>query len=81
VDRVLAAGYYLENNEGQDTFTTAEVVATMRKAKYNPPRNPSDALGKNIKKGLVMPSGDKDGKIAYVLTSDGEEVIQQRLEA
>ncbi len=81
VGRVLAAGYYLENYGRQESFTTAEVARTIRLAKANPPKNPSEGMAKNIRKGLIMPSGDKEGKRAYVLTTDGEEAIQELLNA
>lgn len=75
VDRVLMAGYFLEKFEGMDSFTTAEIADTIRKSKNNPPGNPSDTIAKNIKKGLMMSAGDKDGKRAFVLTTDGEEAV------
>ncbi len=75
VDRALGAGYYLEKIKGYDSFTAAEVRDTIRAAKTQPPKNPSDVIAKNIKKGLIMSAGDKDGKMAYVLTTDGEEYV------
>lgn len=81
LDRVLAAGYFLEKFENQDSFTASEVKDTIRGAKVSPPANPSDSINKNIKKGYIMPSGDKEGKMAFVLTSDGEETITDLLNA
>jgi len=80
VDRTLIAGYYLEKYASHENFTTAELAQTIRNAKNNPPKNPSDAVAKNIRKGLIMPSGDKEGKIAYVLTTDGEEAVENLLQ-
>lgn len=79
VDRGLAAAYYLEKLENCDKFTTAEIRDTIRQAKEKPPTNPSDVIARNIKKGFMMPAGDKDGKPAYVLTNDGEEAIEATL--
>jgi hypothetical protein len=79
LDRVLAAGYFLEKFKDQDSFTAAEISDTIRGAKISPPRNPNDSINKNIKKGYIMPSGDKEGKMAFVLTSDGEEAIADLL--
>jgi hypothetical protein len=77
VDRVLAAGYYLEVFQQMDNFTAVEVRDAIHKeAKTPPPKNPNDAINKNIKKGYMMGAGDKDGKMAFVLTSDGEESIR-----
>ena len=81
LDRALAAGYFLEKFKNQDSFTASEVKDTIRGAKIPPPRNPSDSINKNIKKGYIMPSGDKEGKMAFVLTSDGEETITELLNA
>ena len=75
VDRALAAGYYLEKFGQQHNFTAAEVRETIRSAKVAPPKNPSDVVAKNIRKGLMMTAGDKDGKMAFVLTNDGEEAV------
>ena len=81
LDRVLAAGYFLEKFKNQDSFTASEITDTVRGAKIPPPRNTSDSINKNIKKGYIMPSGDKEGKMAFVLTSDGEETIDELLKA
>ena len=79
VDRTLAAGYYLEYIANLESFTAADVRETIRGAKIPPPRNPSDAVAKNIKKGLMMGAGDKDGKMAFVVTTDGEEAVRALL--
>jgi hypothetical protein len=75
VDRVLAAGYFLEKIKDQDSYTASEISSVVRSAKIAPPRNANDAINKNIKKGYMMPSGDKEGKMAFVLTTDGEDAI------
>ena len=79
VDRVLAAGYYLETSGGAESFTAAEVSHAIRKAKNPLPRNPNDSINQNIKKGLMMSAGDKEGKMAFVLTTDGEDRIANLL--
>ncbi|MBI5888304.1 MAG: hypothetical protein HZB82_06290 [Deltaproteobacteria bacterium] len=81
VDRVLVAGYFLEKSKSQDNFTASEVSETIRSAKIPPPKNPNHSINQNIRKGHMMPSGDKEGKMAFVLTSDGEEVITELLKA
>ena len=81
LDRALAAGYYLEKYANAQSFTSTEIAETIRTgAKVPPPKNPSDAMSKNIKKGLMMNAGDKDGRMAFVLTSDGEEAILNMLQ-
>lgn len=79
VDRVLIAGYYLEHYMDAEKFNAADIRAMIRSAKVQPPKNTSDVINQNIKKGQMMPAGDKDGKMGYVLTSDGEQAIEDTL--
>lgn len=79
VDRVLIAGYYLEHYNDAEKFNGADIKATLKSAKVPPPKNTSDVINKNIKKGYLMPAGDKDGKMGYVLTSDGEQAIEDSM--
>jgi len=80
-DKALAAGYYLEFFRKMENFTSAEIRdAIQKEAKTQPPVNPSDATSKNIKKGYMMSAGDKDGKRAFVLTSDGEDAVREMLQ-
>jgi len=77
VDRTLAAGYYLEKHENCESFTAAETKEIIRSSKRTPPKNPNDLINANIRKGLIMAAGDKDGKRAFVLTTDGEDAINE----
>jgi predicted metal-dependent hydrolase len=79
VDKVLVAGYYLEKYEDFEKFTAAEIKENLRRAKIAPPKNTNDSINSNIKKGLMMSAGDKDKRRAFVLTSDGEETINDML--
>ncbi len=81
VNRALAAGYYMERYKNEESFTAAEVYETIRAAKISPPGNPSDTIAKNVKKGYMMAAGEKDGKRAFVLTTDGEDAIAESLDA
>ena len=81
IERVLASGYFLEKFKKEEKFTAAEISGIIRESKRQPPKNPNDAVNQNIKKGHMMSAGDKDGKMAFVLTSDGEEVIEESLNA
>lgn len=81
VVRILAAGYFLEKYKNEEKFTAAEVAQTIRSSKTPPPKNSSDCVSKNIRKGYMMASGDKEGKMAFVLTTDGEEAIEALLNA
>lgn len=74
-DRVLAAGFYLEQVKNLQNFTAAEVRDQIREAKRNPPKNVNDSINQNVRKGLLMSAGDRENKMAFVLTSDGEEYV------
>ena len=79
VARVLAAGFYIESFRNEESFTAAEISRIIREAKIQPPKNANDSVNQNIKKGHIMAAGDKEGKMAFVLTSDGEEAIDELL--
>jgi predicted metal-dependent hydrolase len=78
-DRVLVAGFYLEQVKKLQNFTASEVREQIKDAKRQPPTNVNDAINQNIKKGLLMSAGDRDNKIAFVLTTDGEEQVKEIL--
>ena len=76
VDRVLVAGSYLEQIRNAQNFTAGEVRDLIKEAKWPPPINVNDAINRNIKKGFLMSAGDRENKIAFVLTSDGEDLVR-----
>jgi hypothetical protein len=80
VDRTLVAGYYLETYKSSENFTASEVTKTIRDAKINPPRNTNECINANIRKGLMMSAGDREGIRAALLTSDGEDKVQEMLQ-
>ena len=77
VDRTLLAGYFLEKYKNQENFTSAEIREAIKTAKRQPPRNPSETIAKNIRKGFMMSAGDRGGRLAFLLTSDGEDKIEE----
>ncbi len=78
-DRVLLAAYFREKMQNAENSTAAEIRDIIREAKRPPPKNTSDAINQNIKKGLLMSAGDRDNKMAFVVTTDGEESIDEML--
>jgi hypothetical protein len=80
-DRVLVAAYFLEKYRSAQNATSAEVRDLIAESKRTPPRNTSDAINQNIRKGLLMTAGEKDSKLAFVLTSDGETVVEEMLQS
>ena len=79
VDKALAVGYYLEKVDELESFTAAEIRDKIKQAKEPPPKNPSDVVNQNIKKGHMMAAGDKGGKMAFVLTTDGERQVEKMI--
>ncbi len=77
--RTLVAAYFLEKHRNAQSSTASEIRDVIREAKVPPPRNPNDSVNQGIRKGLLMTAGDKDGKIAFVLTSDGEAAVEEML--
>lgn len=75
-DRTLLAAFFLENHRSAQSSTASEIREVIREAKVPPPRNPNDSINQNIRKGLLMTAGDKDNKMAFVVTSDGEAAVE-----
>jgi len=76
-DRTLIATYFLEKFRNAQNSTAAEIRDVIREARVQPPRNPNDSVNQNIRKGLLMTAGNKDNKMAFVLTSDGEAAVEE----
>ncbi len=79
VDRTLIASYYLEKYRNYENFTASDVREIIKESRNNPPRNTNDSINSNIRKGLIMAAGDREGKRAFVLTTDGEDAINEML--
>jgi hypothetical protein len=79
--RVLAATYFLEKFRNQQNATASEIKDVIAESRRNPPKNTSDAVNQNIRKGFLMTAGEKDNKLAFVLTSDGEAEVEEMLKS
>jgi len=77
VDRVLVSAYYLEKFRELQSATSSEIKELIREAKSPPPTNTSDAINQNIRKGFLMTGGDREGKMVFVVTSDGESRVDE----
>jgi hypothetical protein len=76
----IAIGYYLENKEGENEFTTKEAEQGYKRAKRNPYSNFSVLTNRLEDKDLIMEMGEKDGKKSWALTNKGEHKINDKLE-
>ena len=74
-DKTLVLGYYLEKFEQLDSFNVDDIERAFREAKEPVPGNINEAVNKNIRKGFMMSSGEKDGKNAWILTNSGEKFV------
>lgn len=74
-DRTLLAAFFLEKYRNEQSSTAADIREVIREAKVPPPRNPSDSINQNIRKGLLMTAGEKENRMAFVVTSDGEAAV------
>jgi hypothetical protein len=80
-DRVLVAAYFLEKHRNAQNVTAAEIRDLITESRRPAPRNTSDCVNQNIRKGLLMTAGDRDNKMAFVLTSDGEAAVEEMIKA
>ena len=75
-DRALLLWYYLEKLESRENFSTNELTEINKIAKQSRFTNISDTVAKLVKQGLMMGSGETDGKRAFTLTTSGEEAVE-----
>ena len=74
-DKTLVLGYYLEKFEQLESFNVDDIDRAFREAREPVPGNINEAVNKNIRKGFMMSSGEKDGKNAWILTNSGEKFV------
>lgn len=70
-ERATVVGYYLEEIEGQDTFTTTDIEDGYRTARISLPANMSDVLGDAEDEDWVMRVGTSGQAQLRQLTQDG----------
>ncbi|HEY5296685.1 MAG TPA: hypothetical protein VIK59_02050 [Verrucomicrobiae bacterium] len=78
-DRVLVATFFLEKFRNAQSATSLEIKDLIKDAKIPPPNNTSEAINQNIRKGFLMTGGDREGKTAFVLTTEGETEVEEML--
>ncbi len=81
LQRVVALAFYLERQEGLDTFNVADLEGAFRSAREKVPKNLNDAVNKNIARGFLMgAAAKKDSKKAWQLTATGERYVETDLD-
>jgi hypothetical protein len=78
-DKTLVIAYYLEKFEGLSEFNTDDLSQGFKRAKEPPPGNLNETVNKNVRKGYLMESGQKEGKKAWALTNSGDEFVDTGL--
>ena len=74
-DYAVTIGYYLEKMVGQDHFNGSDIKNGFMSVKFKH-SNPSDTINKAKATGKIM---DGSSKGSYLLTSTGEEWVEERL--
>ena len=76
-DFILCAVYYNEKRNGVSSFSSATLKDLYSEAKKLLPNNLSMSLSELVKKGFIMedPSAKNSNPKVYILTSDGEELV------
>ena len=75
--KALTIAYYLEKFRQITSFTITELEEGFKEAKEPIPKNLSDVIYKNAKRGLFMETKErKDSKKAWTLTSTGEALVE-----
>jgi len=78
VERTAAFGYYLENFDAKEFFTSKDIISCFQKAKEPIPGNPYDKIQKCIAKGWIMESDKKkNGEKSYTMTGSGIEAVEK----
>jgi hypothetical protein len=79
VDRTLVGAYFLEKYRDVQNESASEIRDVIKEAKVPPPRNINDSVNQNIRKGLMMMAGDREKKMVFVVTTDGEAAVEQMM--
>jgi hypothetical protein len=80
-DKALCCGYYIQKVRGTESFTTKSLRSTYIEAKLRKSPNMSEAVGKNVRKGFMSPTGQKkEGLSSYYVTRDGEAFVESGLQ-
>lgn len=75
--KALAVAYYLEKNEGMNSFNVDDLARYYQLAKEPKPKNLNHKMILNIQNGHIMETGEKkEKKKAWTLTNAGEQFIE-----
>jgi len=78
-EKALALAHYLEKVKNMESFTTADLTEIGREAKQSKFTNISDTVARLVQQGQLMGAGEREGKRVFVLTTTGEEYVENLL--
>lgn len=77
VERVVAIGYHLENQQGYENFTVEDIEEGYRACKIQKPANPSGSLANAEEHGWLMRDGENDRYQLWMVTREGEQFVEE----
>lgn len=79
VEITIALAYYLEVYRNTKPFSKTQIEGVFKEAKVPPPKNTSDTIAKNVKKGFLMLADGSVTPKTYELTSTGIDHVEKEL--
>lgn len=76
-DNALVVGWYLENVDGQDTFTKSEIESKALSEKVEVGKNLTRDLGNLADANYIHPAKKRDGEQAYWVKDEGEAYLRE----
>lgn len=79
VQKTLIIAYYIEKYKNIESFSINDIKDYLKLAKESIPINLNDKINLNIKKGFMIETGEKKGKIKnWTLTRTGLKFIENK---
>jgi|SRR5205809_4030269 len=79
-ETALLIAYYLEKFSAVSPFNHDDLIGGFAQAKEPLPKNPSDTVYKNIRRGFLTESPQKKGgSKAWIVTNSGERFVENDL--
>ena len=81
LERAVVIGYHFECHEGRENFTIQNIADGYRTAKFQEPANMSDVLANAEERGLVRRDGKEENYQLWMLTREGEQMVEEVVDA
>lgn len=82
IEKVLVLAVYHDRFTETDFFNLKDILNLIKKAKLRRPSNTSDAINKNVRKGLFEEDDEKgeDGRKRWYVTETGSSLVDNDFE-